>query len=66
MSNRKKTINFFKIEETPNGDISWNNEPIEKLGDSTLKITEDMFDISTNLRYFFTDRTEKTLKVVGR
>ena len=45
----KKANNFFKTEERASGAIFRNKVPIEKLGDSTLKIKEDLFDITTSL-----------------
>ena len=37
----KKQKGFFKIEERDNGDLFWNDIPIEILDDSTLEINED-------------------------
>ena len=53
---------FFKIEKISKGDVFCSNVPIEILGDSTLKIIEDVYDISTNHQNVFTSTTEKPLK----
>ena len=50
------------MEEWPNGDILWNIIPFEILGDSTLEISEDVWNKGTNLQKVFTDTSEKPLK----
>ena len=53
------------MEARSNCDIYWNNVhnvPIEILGDSTLKINEVDYNISTSFQKVFTDTTEKPLK----
>ena len=59
----KKIFNErFNIAEQPNGDIFWNNIPIDLLGDSTIKITDNVYKIFDNLRKVFSATTEKPLK----
>ena len=61
LSNMKKQKGFFNIEER-DGEIFWNNTPVEILGDSTIKINDDVYEISINLQNVFTDTSEKSLK----
>ena len=57
----KKQKNF-NIEERANGDIFCNNVSIEILGDSRLKINEDVFDKSDNFQSVSNITTGKPLK----
>ena len=41
LSSLKKQMGFFKIEERFNGDLVWNKRPIEIIGDSKNKISDD-------------------------
>ena len=50
------------MKEWPNGDIFWKIIPFEILGDSTIEISEDVYNIGTNLQKVFTDTSEKPLK----
>ena len=58
----KSAYNFLETEERPICVIFWNNTPFKILGGLTLKINEDLYDISTNLQKVFSDTTEKSLK----
>ena len=44
---KEKQKGFFKIKGRDNGDLFWNDIPFDILGDSTLKINEDEYIIST-------------------
>ena len=43
----------------------WNKMPIEKVGHSTFKYNEDVYDKSTNLQNDFTDKTEISKKILS-
>ena len=69
LSNLKKQKVFFKTVEGPNVDIFWNGIPIEILGNSTIEIDDDDYDITTNLQNDFTKTSNisrKKLSVVDR
>ena len=52
----------IKIEEKANGDLFWNDIPIEIVGDSTLKFKEDEYDLSIDPQIVFTDTPDNPLK----
>ena len=58
----KKQKGHFNVTESSAGEIFWKKKPMEILGDSEIKITQDVNDLSTNLQSVFTDTTEKPLK----
>ena len=65
LTNVKKQKGFSSIDEGPNGDIFWINVCIEILGDSSLKIDNDVYDTSENLQNVFTIIPDKPLKMLN-
>ena len=51
----KHNTGFFNIEETDDGDSSWNGFPIEKMGSSKLKINEKIYNITPGVQKVLTD-----------
>ena len=51
----KKSKNFFKLQENPDGKIFWNKIPIIALGDTRVSIKGKEFDIKPNIQNYFTN-----------
>ena len=57
----KTANNFSKIEERPNGIISWKRTLIRNFGGPRFQTGEDEYDISTDISKFFTVTTKKSI-----
>ena len=57
----KKSKNFFKLQENPDGKIFWNKTLIIPQGESRVNINGDEFDIKPNIQNYFTN-TKLTTK----
>ena len=53
----KNFISFFNIDGKNDGDIFWNEFPIEKMGGSKLKINENIYNITAGTQKVSTDTT---------
>ena len=62
LSKMSTANNFFKIEERSNGDLFWNNVPVEIEGDEKLTINNKVFNMSTNLQNVLTNTNERPIK----
>ena len=57
----KRSNNFFKLEEQPNGYVFWNKIPIKGLGENRISNKDDEYDISPIIQAHFT-KTKSTTK----
>ena len=62
LTNMKKNVGFFNIEERDNGDLFWNGFPVEKMGGNKLKINDKIIYITPGIQKVLTDKTNIPIK----
>ena len=59
----EKSKNFFKLQETPDGQIFWNITPIKPQGENRVSSKSEEFDIKPNIQNCFNNTKLKTKRM---
>ena len=55
LSFMKNSKNFFKLEQNDDGQVFWNETPINAVGDNRISIRNQEYDVKPNIQKYFTN-----------